>query len=81
MIGDGSKCLTVPCTLPSFQWSPQNLVSSAGKGVVYMLAEKETTEPNVIDSESDSNEGSSILGGRHAYLYIHYFIYQIRMHD
>ena len=58
----------MPCTSPSFHWSVQDLVSSAGKRTVYILAEKETAEPNVMVSESDSNDGSS--QSRHSYTFM-----------
>lgn len=58
MIGGGARCLTVPCTSPTFEWTAQDVASSAGKGAVYILAEKQTIAPDG-ELECDSNEGSS----------------------
>ena len=45
-VGCGSRCLTVPCTAPSFQWSVKDIIAAAGKNAIYILAEKDicTTE-------------------------------------
>ena len=59
-IGGGSRCLTVPCTSPTFQWTAKELVSSAGKGAVYILAEKQTNTPDIVEDDcEESKEGSS----------------------
>ena len=53
-VGGGTRYLNVPCQTSNLEWTAQDLVSSAGKGAIYILAEKETIPPD--DSEK-SDEG------------------------
>ena len=59
-VGSGSNCLTIPCTSSSFEWTAKEIISSVGKGALYILAQKEIMK-------SHSEDKLTIEGGSWRY--------------
>ena len=58
----GSRALMIPCTSSSFTWSVKDLISSAGKGAIYILAGKDIilpTDKQLNKPDSDYSESLS----------------------
>ena len=54
--GGGSKFLTKPCTTGTFKWNAKEIISAAGKGAIYIIAEKKMDTPcQVADSENEED--------------------------
>ena len=52
-VGGGSKFLTKPFTANTFEWSAKEVISAAGKGAIYIIAEKRLVTPcQIADSEN-----------------------------
>ena len=54
-VGGGTKYLNMPCQTSNLEWTAQDLISSAGKGAIYILAEKDTILPDDLE-KSDTSE-------------------------
>ena len=43
--GGGVKSLVIPCTSAAFTWSAKQIISSSGRGYIYILAKEELFFP------------------------------------
>ena len=54
-VGGGTRYLNMPCQTSNLKWTAQDLISSAGKGAIYILAEKDIILPDDLE-KSDTSE-------------------------
>ena len=60
-VSGGSRALMVPCTSSSSTWSVKDLISSAGKGAIYILAGKDTILPTDKQLDKPGSDYSESL--------------------